>query len=575
MPDVKDKQAITQEAATPAAETPAPAGPRPPARRPAGKARKKLVKRLIALGVAAVILGGGGFALYRFLTDTDEEVGEIFPATASIGTIRQTASGRGTAKAKESAAITLTQSGTVQEVFVTGGQTVMAGDPLYTIHSQAAEDAVTDAQKKVDDLNKDMAELMEQANNLTVRAPFAGKLQEVAEFQPDQDVASGTKVATLVNDKQLKLSLYFSYAYENDIYAGQTVDVSIPAVMQTYTGRVEKINKVSFISPEGAVHFEVVIVFDNPGTLTEKMDASAVLTDREGGEIYPYKNGKTEFYDTRTIEAKASGPVVGQGNLLNYANVQAGEALLYLGSTTIDSDIRAKQEEIDAAQLKLDEAVKALADFNAVAPIDGTVTSCNLVEGQEVKSGDTVVMISNNVTMLVTITVDDKNISFIKPGSFVDLDWNGSKYQGQVTSIDMAGAESGQGMTNYPVTLTVDNFDGSLMEGAYLQYSFVTSESEACVMVPNSCVQYFPDKDGNRCTVVFVQRDSRPDDVPELEYPTFEPGQKRTFPTEEEGYYPVLVETGLADTQNCEIISGVEEGDTVFLNYTVTDYSGW
>ena len=574
MPDVKENQPAVQETAAPVEAAP-PAPPKPPVKRPVGKGRRKIIKRLIALGVAAVIFGGGGFALYRFLTATDDTVGEIFPATAQIGTIQSKVSGQGSARAKEQAAITLTQSGTVQEVFVTGGQTVMAGDPLYTIHSQAAEDAVTDAQKKVDDLNKDMAELLEQANNLTVTAPFAGKLQDVVEFQPDQNVSSGTKVATLVNDRKLKLSLYFSYAYEGDIYVGQSVDVSVPAVMKSYAGRVEKINKVSFISPEGAVHFEVVIVFDNPGTLTEKMDASAVLTDGEGGEIYPYQNGKTQFYETRTIEAKASGPVVGQGNLLNYANVSAGEALLYLGSSTIDSDIRAKQEEINKAAEDLAKAMEALSDFNAVAPIDGTVTSCNLTEGQEVKSGDTVVMISNNVTMLVTITVDDRNIAFIKPGSFVDLsDWNGNVYQGEVTSIDMAGAESGQGMTNYPVTLTVDNWDGSLMDGAYLQYSFVTSESEACVMVPTACVQYFSMKEtGERVSVVFVQMDQAPEELPDLEYPTFEPGQKRTFPTQEEGYYPVVVETGIADTQNVEIISGVNDGDTVFLNYTLTDYS--
>ena len=139
----------------------------------------------------------------------------------------------------------------------------------------------------------------------------------------------------------------------------------------------------------------------------------------------------------------------------------------------------------------------------------------------------------------------------------------------------MAGAESGQGMTNYPVTLEVDNFGGALMDGAYLQYSFVTSESEACVMVPTACVQYFSDTEGNRCSVVFVQMDQPPEELPELEYPTFEPGQKRTFPSQEEGYYPVVVETGIADTQNVEIISGVNEGDTVFYNYTVTDYSGW
>ena len=573
MPDVKEIQtaAPAQEAVEPATSGPVTPVPPPKPKKPAGKGRQKIVKRLIALGVAAAIFGGGGFALYRFLTDDDSELGEIYSQPAEIGTIQSKVSGRGSARAKESAAITLTQSGVVQEVFVAGGQTVMAGDPLYTIYSEAAEKQLSEAQEEMD-------RLLEEANNLTVRAPFAGKLIDVEEFQIDQQVGEGTKVATLVNDKKLKLSLYFSYAYEGEIWAGQSVDVSIPAVMKTFTGRVEKVNRVSFISPEGAVHFEAEIVFDNPGTLTAGMDASAVLTASDGSEIYPYENGQTQFYETRDIITKAAGPVAGQGNLLNYANVSAGEELLYLGSSTID-------EKIQAQQVKLDEAQEAMADFNAVAPIDGTVTSCNLVEGQEVKSGDTVIMISNNVTMLVTINVNDQNISFIKPGSYVELkDWNDNVFQGLVTSIDMSGSQGGDSMmgggsgggTNYPVTLTVDNFSGALMEGMTLQYSFVTSESAECVLVPTSCVKYFSDQEGNRCKVVFVQRDEAPEELPELMYPELQPGQARDYPTQEEGYYPVVVETGIADTQNVEIVSGVEAGDMVFINYTVTDYSsGW
>ena len=575
MPEVKENQTAAPAPETAESTVNGPATPpKPPVKKPAGKGRQKIVKRLIALGVAAAIFGGGGFVLYRFLTDDDSELGEIYSQPAEIGTIQSKVSGRGSARAKESAAITLTQSGVVQEVFVAGGQTVMAGDPLYTIYSEAAETELSKAQEEMD-------KLLEEANNLTVRAPFAGKLINVEEFQIDQQVVEGTKVATLVNDKKLKLSLYFSYAYEGEIWAGQSVDVSIPAVMKTFTGRVEKVNRVSFISPEGAVHFEAEIVFDNPGTLTAGMDASAVLTASDGSEIYPYENGQTQFYETRDIITKAAGPVAGQGNLLNYANVSAGEELLYLGSSTID-------EKIQAQQIKLDEAMKAMADFNAVAPIDGTVTSCNLVEGQEVKSGDTVIMISNNVTMLVTINVNDQNISFIKPGSYVELkDWNDNVFQGLVTSIDMSGGQGGDNMmgggmmggsggTNYPVTLTVDNFGGALMEGMTLQYSFVTSESAECVMVPNACVQYFSNMDDERCAVVFVQRDEAPDEIPELKYPELEMGQKRTYPTPEEGYYPVIVETGLADTQNVEIISGVDAGEMVFLNYTVTDYSsGW
>ena len=547
--------------------------PAPVLKKPNRRKKRVVLKIFVTLCILA-ILGVGGVFLYRFLNES-EETSEIYSQMAAIGSIQSKVSGSGNAKAQESAAITLTQSGTVQEVFVSSGQTVMAGQPLYTIFSQAAQDEVDKAQKKLDELREQLDAIQAAKDELVVKAPFAGKLMDVQEFSVDQILSKGSTVATLVNDKKLKLSLYFSYAYENDIRVGQEVTVSIPAVMEVFPGKVEKINKVSYISPEGAVHFEVVVVFDNPGTLTADMDAAAYFTAADGWEIYPYEQGKTKFYEIRTVAAKAGGPVERMGDmLLNYANVSAGEPLLYLGTATLDEEIQAKQAEIDTAQLALDEATGALADFNAVAPIDGTIISCSLTPGAEVKSGETVVIISNNTTMVVTIQVDDRNISFIKPGHMVELDWNGRPYMGTVTAIDMSGAQSGNGMTNYPVTLSVDNFDGSLMDGAWLRYSFVTSQSEDCILVPTTSVKYISDKEGNRQSVVFVKREVRPDDVPELDMPELQPYEKRRFPSEEEGFYPVIVETGISDAQNVEIVSGVQEMEEVFVNYTVTDYSG-
>ena len=560
MPETTTSQVQEQGAPVPAHT--------PVAKAPKGKKNPKKVKHLIIGGAAAIVLVVGGVILYRFLTKQNDTNSEIQSQPVEIGSIQSTVSGSGTATAKESAAITLTAGGTVREVYVTSGDTVTAGQPLYTIFSQDAQNLVDTAKENLNKLNKDMADLQDEAANLTVRAPFAGKLQDVQTFESDQDVSKGATVATLVNDKKLKLSLYFSYAYENEIKVGQSVAVSIPAVMRTFTGSVEKINKVSYVSPEGAVHFEAVIAFDNPGTLTAGMDASAVLTTKDGTQIYPYQNGKTEFYETRTITAKASGPVSGKGNLLNYANVSAGEALLYLGSSTIDSDIRAKQEAISNAQDKLAEAQKGLDNFNAVSPIDGTVTSCTLVEGVDVKSGDTVITISNTSVMVVEITVDDRNISFVQPGMSVNLtDWNNNTYMGTVTSINMAGATSQNGMTNYPVTLTVDNYGGSLISGMWLDYSFVASQSDDCMMVPMQSVKYVSDANGDTYSVVFIQADSKPDNTVELDIPETQPGEMPSYPTEADGFYPVPVETGLSDTYNIEITSGLNGDETVFVQY--------
>ena len=551
------------------------ASPASPPGRPKPKFNKRKVRQAAIAGAVVVALAAGGFLLYRFLTKQDSASSEIQTQAVQYGTIQSKVTGSGNAKAKESAAITLTAGGTVQEVFVSPGDTVTAGQPLYTIFSQEAQDQVTQAQTQVDNLNKEMSALLEDANNLTVRAPFAGKLINVKEFQPDQEVAKETAVATLVNDKKLKLSLYFSYAYENQIRTGQSVQVSIPTVMGTYTGTVEKINKVRFISPEGAVHFEAVLVFDNPGTLTAGMDASATLTASDGSAIYPYENGKTEYYETREIVTKAAGPVVSQGNLMDYADVSAGEALLTLGSSTIDETIMSKQKEIDEAQKKLADAQKGLADFNAVSPIDGSVTSCTLTPGTEVKSGDTVVTISNTTNMVVDITVDDRNIAFVQPGLTVELsDWNGNTFIGTVTAINMGAAESQNGMTNYAVTLTVDNQDGSLLAGMYLDYSFVASQSDDCMMVPMQSVKNIPGEDGSTDSVVFIRADKRPENAVDLEIPEPEPGQPPMYPSPEDGFYPVKVETGLNDDYNVEIKSGLNGDEEVFVNYLVESAYG-
>lgn len=318
------------------------APPAPPAGKPKKPASKKQMRRIAIASVTAAALAVGGYFLYRFLTKNDSAGAEMQTVVADYGSIQSKASGSGNAKAKENAAITLSAGGTVREVFVAAGDTVTAGQPLYTIYSQSAQDEVSTAQEQLDGLNKDMKALLEDANNLTVRAPFAGKLLSVKDFDPDQDITKGETVATLVNDKKLKLSLYFSYAHEGQIRTGQSVNVSIPSVMANLTGTVETIHKVNYISPEGAVHFEAVIVFDNPGTLTAGMEASASLTASDGTAIYPYQNGKTEYYETREIVTKAAGPLVSKGNLHDYANVSAGEALLTMGSDTIDLDIRAK-----------------------------------------------------------------------------------------------------------------------------------------------------------------------------------------------------------------------------------------
>ncbi len=548
------------EVQTPTAPSPVPppppAPPAPPLRNgkkvPRKSAKKKWIKRIIAIVVTVAIVAGIIFGMWFLVFRETEEKGEIYFENAYIGSIQSTVQGSGNANAKETATITIPANGIVQEVLVATGDVVSAGQPLFSIYSESAQTVLSKAQERMDALNEKLA-------NLTLRAPFSGKLIDVTEFQTGDMVSEGP-VGTLVNDKKLKISLYFSYAYDGQIQVGQAAEVSVPNMMYTTSaGRVDAINKVSYITPEGGMYFEVVVAFDNPGTLTAGMAASATLHSPAGEPIYPYDNGQTDYYETRTLTAKASGPLI-SSYLHNYANVTAGQVLLTMSAESL-------QEEISAAQEALTAAEKDVNDLNATASIDGTVISCTLAEGGEVKAGDAVITISDTTNMVVTISVDDRNIGFVKLGDTIELsDYNGGSYMGIVTNINTQG-EVGQGMSSFPVTLEVENWDGTLYAGAWLDYSFVTSQSNDCVLVPTTAVKSVLDTEGEAHTVVFVYREEPPEGVVELD-PNI-----TNVPTAEDGYYPVEVETGISDTKAVEIKSGVDDGDQVFVNYVVTDYS--
>ena len=462
----------------PAAPPAAPTGPK--------KKRKGRGKTIAGILIVAAIAIALVVLVWYFVFREDGSKGEVMTDFVTRGSIQSMVEGSGTTKAKDSATVT-PGSGTILELFVQEGDQVTAGQQLYRMDDTTARDAVTEAQKSVDNCNKELQAVYDKIAELSITAPHAGNLREVADLKVGDTVNEGDTIATLVNDTKLRLSLYYSYAYEGDIKVGQTAQISIPAIMAPVTGKVEQINKVRFVSPEGATHFEVVLVLDNPGTLAEGMDASAGLTAADGTPIYPYQNGKLEYYESTKIIAKATGPVE-RVSLLNYGDVKAGQLLVQLGAKNTDEEIASKENALKAAQEKLEEATKELEKYNAVAPIDGTVLQCSLTEGQEVSSGQGIT-IADTSQMIIEIQVDERNARYIKAGMMVDINQYGTPYVGIVESVSMTA--SGQnGVASIPAVVTVDNYDGSMIPGTYAEYSFVASESEDCLTVPVQAVKY-------------------------------------------------------------------------------------
>ena len=252
---------------------------------------RKKRRRIIRWVVILLLLGAAAAAAWHFFGSKSEPEAEVVTDFVSYGAITSTVEGSGLTKSKNSETISLTTAGTVMEVFVTEGQQVMAGDPLFVIESEAARVAVEAARKNVEGYEKQLSTLQKDIAGLNLAPTYPGKLLETVKLNPGDEISKGFVVATLADDTRLRLQQYYSYAYAGDLYVGQSVDVSIPALMTTLTGTVEAVHMVSRITPEGSKLFSVEVLVDNPGTLTAEMVASAT-TVVDGETVYPYESGK-------------------------------------------------------------------------------------------------------------------------------------------------------------------------------------------------------------------------------------------------------------------------------------------
>ena len=98
------------------------------------------------------------------------------------------------------------------------------------------------------------------------------------------------------------------------------------------------------------------------------------------------------------------------------------------------------------------------------------------------------------------------------------------------------------------------------MNGMSVEYELVLAQSEDCLVVPAQAVQ-----DTEQGSCLFVRTGRRPDNAIDL-------GEGVEIP---KGFYAVPVETGLSNSAQVEIKSGVEEGMEVFTQKLVESGSSF
>lgn len=529
------------------------------------KTRRKLpIKRIVALVVAAAVVVGGAFGIKILFFQGETRI--ALTETTTYGSLSTVIEGTGTTMPADSITYTTASTTEITGVYVSAGDTVAAGDLLYTQDDseldeeiEGYQDELTELQNTLSDAGDQLSELNQRLADLTVTAPFSGRITDVT-VRAGDSVGSGTKLATLVDDSKMTLTQYFSYAYEDQIYVGMKAGVSIASLTTTLNGTVTEIKKVDRVTAEGTRCFAVTVTVDNPGALSEGMTGAGYLLASSGEKLYPAVEGTLEYYASEDITAPESGKLTAV-NVDDYETVTAGATLFVIDGSDLEDQVETTQRSITQTQEKISEAEEKRADYQVTAEMDGKIIMVGVQEGESPRqASQTAVTLYNLDAMTITANIDELDIDNITMGMEVDITQSGAEsdthYTGTVTAISYEATNT-NGVAYFPITITIPS-EGALSAGVNVSYTITVGDESEGVLAPIAALQSTTEG-----TCLFVKADTKPDNAVDLE--------EGVVP---DGFYAVPVETGVSNSQYVRILSGVEEGVEVFTRYQQAAPSG-
>lgn len=526
--------------------------------------------------ILAALVAGAAYVVHRTGQSAEEDT--VQTAVATRGYLETYVEGSGYTAAKTRAELGKDLKGKVLTVGAATGDTVTAGQVLLTVDPTEMRSELEDAQTALNEAQKSVNEANKTLSELTVTAPFTGRLlppgevtsdtaggedtapasPEEVKIQKGDEVDSGTVLGTLVDDTNMRLELYYSYAYIDKLKVGQSAVVSIPQTMGTVTGTVDQIDRIEKISDEGGRLFRATVTFRNPGTLKAGMDATATVT-ADGLNIAPTGSGKLAYSRETQLTTKASG-TASAACAPSYQKFTAGQTILRLTSDDATAALQSAQQLVQSRQETVNELTQRIEQCTVVSPINGVVMSMNAVEGEDL-TGETVpCVVADTQNIIVNADIAMSDVPSVQAGqpAFLSMYYGNDTltFTGTVQSVALEANKdnNNQGsMPTFPAVISVDPVEGQPLRPDFsVDYRITTAQAEDCIMVPSSAVVNTADG-----VAVFAQP---------AEGQTFDNAQPIPEGAEvPEGFVLVPVEVGISDAENTEILSGLDEGTTVFL----------
>lgn len=534
------------------------------------KRRKRILVTLVVVAVVAAAAAAGLVLLRRNITEkyarTEEK--EILTATVTTGSIRTTVSGSGSLAYEESEEVILPAGVIIDRLEANFRSQVEEGELLATVNTESVVTAMAEVQAQLDELDKELSEAEEEEVDDEINTPVSGRVKKVfagAEEDVTAVMYEHGALALLSLDGYMTLDIQRAEESSEEAEEAEKMASRDPMASEEAEEEESPEEAEARAAAEAAMESlragDSVTITDSYGDVfTGTVDS--VTDDR----IRILASDKKAVYgDEATVTV--DGVVIGTGEfdiheplaITGYAGaiagiyvnrgdwVDAGDTLF----TLMNTSYTARYESLLKERAELEEQLRTLIEIynegGLYAPIAGTVDTVNYDtrRAEDQDEDQTVMTIRPSDRIVLTVYVDELDVLSLEEGQEATVtvsSIDGESFRATVTEIDTEGTGSG-GVTQFAVTMTMD-YTSSMRAGMSASAAIAIAGSESALILPEDAVQQSRDT-----YYVYTAVDEE----------TGDPAGAAS------------VEIGVTGNGNMEILSGLQEGDTVY--YTAREES--
>lgn len=520
------------------------------------KNRKKKKRVIAAVAVLAVLAAAGTAALKMNGRSAGTNKGtEAMTALVMRQDISSRLTSTGVLKPRNSYQVSSLVEGEITSADFEEGDQVEKGQVLYRIdvsnmeeEMKAAQNSVERAAKNLEDAQKDYSKAQDRFHDGIFRSGDSGYIKKIY-IKAGETVTSGTKIADIEDDSVMRLKVPFLSAEAAAIEAGSTAMAALSSTGEQIPGTVTAVSAKDETLTGGRIVRYVTIEAANPGGLTTEQSATATVGGYSSsleGTFSPVVQTilSADLPDSVTVEQLlvSEGDYAAKGAPIFRFDQDSADKLMRSFREKLDS----AKDTMDAANNKIQSTKNSMNNYTITAPIAGTVIRKNMKAGDKITakgSGDgTMAVIYDLSSITFSMSIDELDVSKVKTGQMVEITAEAAGdavFSGIVEHVSLESTNN-NGITTYPVSVTVQDPKG-LLPGMNVNGKILLKESKDALVIPSSGLM--------RGNVVYVK----------------DPSVKEAQGAVPAGFKEVTVETGIMNDEKVEIISGLSEGDEVYL----------